>query len=101
MNRPVILLACALAMSSAGSAHAVTGGEILDWCNGYPESPRPRLCEAYVEAAIDLIREGEMIDGMRACIPDAEPLAAQGLLTNQRTGRVLKEQGAFLYLRFL
>ena len=64
------LSVCAQAASPEERVGVATGQDFYDNCAGYPDAPRPRLCEAYVQMGLELLAKGYTFQGEVACVPD-------------------------------
>ena len=69
------LVATALILYGVGPAIAASGQDLVDWCMGYPDSPRPNLCVAYVRSGMQLVNEGDLGSDRPACFPEDVPVA--------------------------
>lgn len=50
---------------------ALTGGELAEYCAGYPTGGRPALCELYVSSGRDFVNSDDRMENPRGklCIP--------------------------------
>ncbi len=72
MRLLTVLLAVVALIGLSGQTKARTASDIIEWCDGYPESADPDFCRTGIGVAIQLhSKEDSLVsEGIRVCVPE-------------------------------